>query len=178
MIKVSWIENQQYQYFLDCLNEEREYGVTSLSAHVISKEYPLKAEIQQGVLTILSRPWLAENASQSPFEMRQRKTKAVRMSWRDVYWEPHVVGNRVGRERGKERKKEREMGRDREREWESSFSTWFCPWDTRHAAPPTVGDSDRILSVQHSPSVWLMSLILPINGESPVDYHQIAVCNC
>ncbi len=158
------MENQQYQYFQEHLNEE--YGVTSLSAHVISKEYPLKAGIQQCVLTILSRPWLAENASQSPFEMRQGKTKPVSMSWRDVYWEPHVVRNRVG-------------GRERERErGNRSFSTWLCPWDTRHAAPPTVGDSDRILSVQHSPSVWLMSLILPINGESPVDYHQIAVCNC
>lgn len=80
--------------------------------------------------------------------------------------------------------REREKERERETEWEReirrncSLSTWLCPWDTRHAAPPTVGDSDRILSVQHSPSVWLMSLILPINGESPADYHQIAVCNC
>lgn len=177
IIKLSWIEDQQYQYFRECSNEEREHGVTSLSAHVISKEYPLKAEIQQCVLTILSWPWLAENASQSPFEMRQGKTKPVRMSWRDVYWEPHVVRNRVGREgdRERERARERERWRDRRN---CSFSTGLCPWDTHHAAPPTVGDSDRILSVQHSPSVWLMSLILPINGESPVDYHQIAVCNC
>lgn len=51
------IDNQHYQYFRERLNEEREYGVTSrLSPHVISKEYPLKAEIQQCVLTILSRP--------------------------------------------------------------------------------------------------------------------------
>lgn len=107
MIKVSWIEDQQYQYFCECLNEEREYGVASLSAHVISKEYPLKAEIQQCVLTILSRPWLAENASQSPFEMRQGKTKPVRMSWRDVYWEPHVVRNRVRGEGDREREGER-----------------------------------------------------------------------
>ena len=88
--------------------ERREYGVTSLSAHVISKEYPPKAEIQQCVLTILSRPWLAENASQSPFEMRQGKTKPVRLSWRDVYWEPHVVGNRVGGEGDRGRERERE----------------------------------------------------------------------
>lgn len=78
----------------------------------------------------------------------------------------------------KKEKEERESEKERAMRRNCSFSTWLCPWDKRHAAPPTVGDSDRILSVQHSPSVWLMSLILPINGESPVDYHQIAVCNC
>lgn len=111
------------------------------------------------VLTCLSLRWLAENASQSPFETRQGKTKPVRMSRRDVYWEPHV---------------------ERERETEKSLSLYTprCPWNTFPAAPPTVGDSDRILSVQRFPSVWLMSLILPINGESPVDCHQIAVFIC
>lgn len=84
------------------------------------------------------------------------------------------------RRRGRERDRsgERERDKEEEREINYSFSPWLCPWDTRHAAPPTVGVFDRILSVQHSPSVWLMSLILPITGESPVDYHQIAFCNC
>lgn len=117
------------------------------------------------VLTRLSLRWLAENASQSPFETRQGKTKPVRISRRDVYWEPHV-----------ERKREGE--REGEREKSPSLSTRLCPWNTFPAAPPTVGDSDRILSVQRFPSVWLMSLILPINGESPVDCHQIAVFIC
>lgn len=88
-----------------CWNEKKEYGITSFSAHVISKKYPQKAEIQQCVLTILSLPWLAENASQSQFEMQQGKTKPVRMSWGDVYWEPHVVRNRV---RGRDGERERE----------------------------------------------------------------------
>lgn len=113
------------------------------------------------VLTRLSGCWLAENASQSPFETRQGKTKPVRMSWRDIYWEPHV-----------EREREREGGKN------PSLSTRLCPWNTFPAAPPTVGDSDGILSAQHSPSAWLMSLILPINGESPVDFHQITVFIC
>lgn len=33
--------------------------------------------------------------------MRQGQIKPVRMSWGDVYWEPHVVGNRVVEREGK-----------------------------------------------------------------------------
>lgn len=52
--------------------------------------------------------------------MRQGKTKPVRMSWWDVYWEPHVVRKRVGWEREWERKKKkRERARKRER-WEET----------------------------------------------------------
>lgn len=91
--KISYFQSDKIIFWL--LEWRGSLELQSLSADVISKEYPLKAEIQQYIWTILSRPLLVENASQSRFEMRQEKTKLVRMSWSDVYWEPHVVGNRV-----------------------------------------------------------------------------------
>lgn len=87
-----------------CLKQLKEqvFRITSLSAHVISKNILQKLKFNS-VLTRLFLRWLAENASQSPFETRQGKTKPVRMSRRDVYWEPHVEREREG-EREREKK--------------------------------------------------------------------------
>lgn len=76
--------------------KELVFRITSLSAR---HQQRISSESWNStvVLTSLSRPWLAENASQSLFEMQQGKTKPVRMSWSDVYWEPHVEGERERR---------------------------------------------------------------------------------
>lgn len=180
IIMVSWIENQQYQYFSWVL-EWRGWSYKPLSTchqqRISSKSWNSTVCFDNSVSALTGR-----KCQPIPIWNATRKNKACqneleRCLLRATCGEKQSQGEkekgRVG-ERGREREGRGEI----ERERNCSCSTWLCPWDTRHAAPPTVGDSDRILSVQHSPSVWLMSLILPINGESPVDYHQIAVCNC
>lgn len=148
-----------------CLKQLKEqvFRITSLSAHVISRKYPPKAEIQHCFDTSVSA-LTGRECQPIPIWNATRKNKACQNES-----ERCLLRATCG---------ERKRGRKREREKSPSHSTWLCPWNTFPAAPPTVGDSDRILSVQRFPSVWLMSLILPINGKSPVDCHQIAVFIC